>query len=210
MSGMKLKATSGGGQDFEIPESGPQPAVLVAIIDIGTHEKSYGGDAKVQTELYLAWELPGAKMTGMNRNHVLPRVLTKSLHVKSGLYKLITQWRGSAIPDGEDFDVEKLLGQPCQLNVAHEQSKKGRTFAKVEGVTKLMKGVQAPAATLKPVFYVLDRNVQPPSDNWLPFTYDLVKSSFEWLGKPIPTRGESGGTNGERQPGDEDAESPPF
>lgn len=176
MSALETKATSGGGDDaaFEIPEAGPQPAVLVAVIDLGSHPKTFAGKPpKLTRELYFAWELPEQKIAGTtNRNHVLQKTMTFSFHEKSGMRKMVEQWSGKKYKDGDTFDPEKMLGAACLLNVTHKETHSGRTVANVDGVMRLPKGQLAPASTLTPIFHVTTKSGPVPTAVWLPFLWD--------------------------------------
>ena len=69
MSVFKQTAASSGG-DYENAPVGNHPAVLVAMIDIGTHEEDYQGAKKQTRKIYLAWELVDEKKAD-GKNHVI-------------------------------------------------------------------------------------------------------------------------------------------
>src|SRR6185437_6062720 len=99
----KMKAKSGGG-NFEQPEPGNQSAVLVAIVDLGTVEKSYKGKEYDSHEYFFVWELVTQQMTGSSHNHVIGKSYTASLDEKANLRKMIEKWF-KPIPDGTEFDL---------------------------------------------------------------------------------------------------------
>jgi hypothetical protein len=72
---------------------------------------------------------------------------TLSMHEKATLRHDIQSWRGKAFTDEEasGFDIAKLIGKPCMLNVIHRTSKNGGTYANIAGVTAVPKGMTVPA-----------------------------------------------------------------
>src|SRR5579859_3411511 len=115
------------GGDFEIPPAGNHPAVLIAMIDLGTHTEDFQGKQTEAHKVFLVWELTEEKCAGYNRNHVIGRDYTLSLHEKAGLRKMLEGWRGRKYNTGEEINVSKVLGQPCFLNVSHK-TKEDRTY----------------------------------------------------------------------------------
>lgn len=194
-----MRATAGG-QDFEHPPAGPHAAVLVALIDLGTHPSEYQGKSRLRRELYLAWELPSCKMSGSKLNHCIRATYTFDFSEKSNLRKLVESWRGKKFAVDEPFNPSVLLGKPCQINVEEKETAKKKTIAIVGGVTNLMAGVARPVATVQPISYGMSsiRNkVPPPAEGWLPDVWDggqmvtpadYIKQSHEWQGLEIPKR----------------------
>ena len=168
--GMRLKAKSSG--DFESAPPGNHPAVLVALIDLGTQETSYQNNVEWKPQVYLVWELVTEKMTGTkDRNHVIGRSFTASLHEKSMLRGFIEKWRGAKLAEDAEFDLEVLLGKPCLLTVV----KTDKGYAKIETATaipadKTGKPLFAvPTPQNKPFFAPLDGPDDIPA--WVPFLY---------------------------------------
>jgi len=177
----------------ETPSAGSHPAVLIAILDCGSHEEEFD-DEKTKTKVkkmvrkvYLLWELTTEKMSGMNRNHVLGRDYTLSWHKKAGLRKMVEAWRGRAFNEGEKFTITKLLGVPCLLTVKHTTSGEN-VYAKIEGVSQLPKGMTAAKPSYPLIAWEIDDGKPFPNDLHLPWRYGrpLVKwleESPEWKAK---------------------------
>jgi hypothetical protein len=214
MSSMTATATTATDKQYEIPPSGQQAAVLIGVIDLGTHEQESQANDGTKSfwdrrSVLLVWELTDCKMTGMkNQNHVIAQEYTVSFSNKANLRKLIEGWSGNKFKDGDQFDVETLLvpkpgakpvGKPCVVNVVHGKTAKNKDYAKVDGVAKPMKGVTIPPAQNEPlVFDILDPKQEIPAALWIPFVYgakhsDLIKSSKEWKNgrKPLPKKDEA-------------------
>jgi hypothetical protein len=87
---------------------------------------------------------------------------TLSLNEKATLRKHLEAWRGKLFTPAEleGFDLENLLGANCQLQVIHNLSDQGRTFANIQAIVPLGKGM----TKLRPVDYVRmkDRTATEP------------------------------------------------
>lgn len=183
-----LKASNKGG-DFEIPPAGAHAAVLVAIVDLGTQTESYGGETSEAEKIYLAWEIPGEK-TKDGASHLICAGYTKSLNKKANLRRMIEGWRGKQFDDDEEFQIVKILGKPCLLQVVHGKSNNGNNYAKVESVGQLGKGMANPVATHEPFAWEIHEDASKLPD-WLPYLIgesvpDKVKKSAEKQGR-IPS-----------------------
>ena len=207
---MKLKATASKGGDFEYPEPGNQAAVLVAIVDLGTVNKEFQGKAYDAREVYLVWELPTQQMTGSTFNHVIGKVFSLSFGEKSNLRKMVAKWRGSEFREGDEFDLSKLLGLSCLLDV---QPVEGKSYVKLDATpaSRLPKGMSCPPAKRSPVCWDIEEHDELPEHlDWLPFIYgesvcDRIKRSAEWREKLYA---DSQGVNGKSGVGDDEGEIP--
>jgi hypothetical protein len=185
----KQTATTGGG-DYEKAPEGNHPAVLVGLIDLGTHEDEYQGTISSNRKVFLVWELVAEPLGKEgSSNHTIGRDYNVSFGPKAGLRLLIEKWRGKALGDGEEFDLTKLLGQKCLVQIVHKTSAKGSVYAKVEGVSGLPKGMAIPPAKVKPVAWGLDDDDagDPPDGAWLPYVRgkkvsDMIAESEERSG----------------------------
>jgi hypothetical protein len=184
--GLKLKPKSGGG-DFESAPAGNHPAVCVAVIDLGTQETSYQNKVEYKQQVFLVWELVTEKMTGMkDQNHVIGRSFTASLHEKAMLRGFIEKWRGAKLADDAEFDLEKLVGQPCLLSVV--LTEKG--YPKIETATAVPKGMAVPKPQHTPFFSTLEDDKDIPE--WVPFIYgekvqDVINRCQEAKGASVPS-----------------------
>jgi hypothetical protein len=158
MSVWKQKASKGkgDGSGFEKAPPGNHPAVLVAIVDMGTQSQEYAGQQKWQRRAYFVWELVTEKMSGTkDRNHLIAIDLTVSLNEKAKLRKWIEARAGKAMPEGTDYDILKELGKPCLLTVVEKESN-GNKYPKIEGVTAVPKGVKVDPPQNQPFSWSLD------------------------------------------------------
>jgi hypothetical protein len=73
---------------------------------------------------------------------------TVSLSKKSTLRSFLESWRGKQFTKEElaGFDLFNVLGVACQINVVHENSDNGNTYANIKAVMPLPKGMSRPKA----------------------------------------------------------------
>lgn len=140
---MGLMAKESGG-DFERPPEGVYNAVCTKIIDLGLQESTYNGNTSLKRKVFIEWELDEADSQG-NPFLVASRY-TLSLSQNAQLRKVLQAWRGRAFTKDElaGFDLEKVLGAPCQIQIVHNESSNGNVYANVETVMPLGKGVPKP------------------------------------------------------------------
>lgn len=126
-----------GGSNFEPAEEGVHDAVCVDVADLGIVDGQFGEKHKCR----LTWEL-AAKMAD-GRPYITSKTYTVSLHEKATLHKDLKSWRGKAFTADElrGFDVEKVLGAPCQIVLTHTE-KDGLVYANVTAIMKARKNFQ--------------------------------------------------------------------
>lgn len=140
------------GGDFKQPPAGNHPARCYKIVDLGTQVGEYQGEPTVRNQVLLTWELPTELMDD-GRPFSVSAFVTNSLNEKAKLRGWLEAWRGKAFtPDElEGFDLEKILGTTCMLNVIHNA--KGK--AVVSSIARLPKGLECPVAVNeKSVFWI--------------------------------------------------------
>lgn len=106
-------------------------AVCCDAVDLGERDTPFG--RKHQVEIW--WQLE-ARSPDTGDRFLVRKRYTASLHEKSGLTKDLVLWRGKPFTPDErkGFDLERLLGVPCQLQVVHKVTDDGKTFANVAAV----------------------------------------------------------------------------
>lgn len=135
--------------NYAPPAPGTFTARLVALIDLGTQQSTYEGEAKSAKKILFKFEI----LDDENRRddgspHTLSKRFTASLHERAALRKFLEAWRGKPFSPDElrGFDLKNLLGQPCLLGIVNTE-KEARTYANLSSCMKLPKGMAAPAAT---------------------------------------------------------------
>lgn len=171
----------------ELVPSGNHVARCYSMIQIGTIEKKYLNEMKKVHQVRITWELPnemrvfdesiGEQPMAISKNYTL------SMHEKANLRKDLESWRGKRFSEEEAkrFDITKLLGIPCMLNVIHGVNESsGNEYASIAGITALPKGMIAP----EPINSTFELSYQMWSwekYNSLPeFIQSLIASSDEF------------------------------
>ena len=139
MPGLTL-TTSGKSADFTPPPPGIHVGICVAVIDLGTHPKSFQGKEVMQHKVRIAFELPFCKMEDGKPFLVMDK-WTASLEAKSKLRPLLESWRGQAWPKGpiSGFSLKDLLGKPAMITVIHTPKEDGGVWVNIKGIAKLGK-----------------------------------------------------------------------
>ena len=133
-----IVAASDPGRTFTPAPAGPQPAVCSAVFDIGEEwSEKYN---KLSHKVVIFWELAEAMEDG--RPFMLSCKYTASLSEKANLRRDLEAWRGRAFTSDElkGFDLAKLVGVNCTLNVMHQTGTDGKVRAVVKGVMPSIKG----------------------------------------------------------------------
>jgi hypothetical protein len=159
---MPIMATGGDSKTFEPAPAGLHQAVCVDVVDMGWLEVTYNGKTSKKHKIRIAWQIDEARDDG--KRFLVQKRYTLSLHEKATLRHELEGWRGKAFTDAElkdGFDLEKLIGVNCFLNVVHVQ-KNGQTYANVAGVVPLKKGMPP----IQPASYVRvqDRTPEQTAD----------------------------------------------
>ena len=134
----------------ELVPAGLQVARCYSMIHIGTVEWDYMGQRKSTNKVRLTWEFPNEMRTFKEENGLQPMVLSKeftlSMYEKANLRQALENWRGAKFKEQEadDFDITKLIGVPCMINVTHDAAKNGNVYANIGTINPLPKGMECP------------------------------------------------------------------
>jgi hypothetical protein len=147
------------GQQFENPNPGNYIARCYAVIDLGTQQHSYQGEAWSSRDVRISFELPMEKMTGIynpeNKGRPFSVHLTvkQSLHAKSKLRPMLEGWRGRKFTKDElaGFDARNILDKPCRLTLVQNGD-----YVNIASISPLAKGDKCPKLTNPSVFFSLE------------------------------------------------------
>lgn len=154
-----MKLTKSGGGDFRPAPAGTHIAVCTKFIDLGTQSVEWQGQTKKQRKVMIAWELPHEKMDD-GRPFIINQRYTFSTNEKALFRKHLEGWRGKKFTDADfdgdtAFDTRRLLGVPCSLIVSNS-ARNGSTYANVEGIGPLPKGMPRPEPANEMVYFSLE------------------------------------------------------
>lgn len=186
---MSIIAKDAGGEEYEKAPTGNQQGVCAFVEDIGTHRGEYQGKPNEKHQIVVCWELAETMVTGdyAGKPFMVSNFYTLSLSQKANLRKDLESWRGKAFTaiELEGFDVEKLIGVNCLLNIIEEPNQAGKMRTKIASISPVIKGMEPLT-----VF-----NTAPPE--WID---KKRKESLEYT--------ENGGTN--EHPPINESEQPPI
>ncbi len=174
------KAKSGGNFD-PVPED-QHTARCVLVVDIGTHDGSYGP----KHQCVVGWELPEVQQVFDEAKGPEPMMLsnfyTVSLSEKANLRQMLETWRGRAFTADElsGFDLSSLLGVPCMLSVVHKTKPNGDIRAQVQSVAKLHKSITCPDQAIPSRLFNLDESSQEDLQALPEWIQTYVKQSEEY------------------------------
>jgi hypothetical protein len=149
---MAINATSNGTKGELIP-AGNYIARCYQMIHIGTVAEFILGEQKTMNKVRIGWELPTETRVFSQEKGDQPLVISKeftlSMHEKGNLRKTLASWRGKDFSEDEakSFDVTKLIGAPCMLNIIHKPSKKNASviYEEIGSISPMPKGINCPA-----------------------------------------------------------------
>lgn len=183
---------SGDGGNFKRVPAGVHIGRCYSLIDLGTQLSSGQYGEKMQHKIRIGWELFGEdeqgqpltiNMDGKEMPLTISKSYTVSLHEKAGLRKDLAAWRGRDFTDEEAkaFDVSKLLGAYCMVNVTTSESN-GKTYSNVSGLTPIPAALKnsKPAPVHEHVMFDLDEPDMKVFATFHEKLQEAIKKSPEW------------------------------
>lgn len=130
---------------WHLAPAGTFQAVCYNVWDLGHQKELRSEKVAIVPRIIIGWELSetitsGDEMDG--KRYVVSKRYRLSLHEKSSLFKDLISWRNRSFTDAEklSFDVEKVIGINCMLNIVHNVAG-DKTFANVASIMSLPKGM---------------------------------------------------------------------
>jgi len=161
-------------------------AVCYMVIDLGTqHNETFQTDTR---KVRIGWEIPELRIEieKDGRKLDLPKAIsqefTLSLHPKAKLRQFLENWRGKSFTQEElnGFDVSKLIGANCMLQVIHKNSlTTGKTYQTVASISKLYKGMKKFDPENKAQYFSFDDDMPIP-DNIPEWIVKQIQDSYEY------------------------------
>jgi len=180
----------------ELIPAGNYIARCYQMIQIGHVKEIILGEVKTLNKVRIGWELPTeTKVFNPEKGEqpfVISEEFTLSMHEKSNLRKMLASWRGKdfSIEEATSFDITKLLGVPCMLNIIHKPGKAdpSRVYQKIGSVSPLAKGVNCPPQ-MNPTSVLEYDNFNFTFFESLPdFIKDKIKNSEEFIKMQSPAQ----------------------
>lgn len=191
MENVEINATNTGGERKLTP-SGNFIARCYSMVHIGTIEEDYMGETKNLNKVRITWELPTEKTVFKEENGEQPYSISKeftlSLHEKATLRKFLESWRGKGFTEDEakKFNIAKLVGVSCMINIIHKTSKTGNVYADIASVSTMPKGFEAPEQINKSVIFSVCQFDSDVFNSFPDFLKDKIRKSQEFKNIELP------------------------
>lgn len=177
---MKLSKNKG---ERILPEEGTHPARLLRAIDLGTtYSERYNNSTR---SIDLTWCLTETAHVFDEEKGEQPFVVSRRFSQKIGpkaaLGKVIKSWLGREPED--DFDIQELFNTPCMVSVVYNEVKKDgetNTYANVDNVMKVPKGMKVSALQQEPQVFDLDEFDQDAFMELPEFMREIIARSDEY------------------------------
>ena len=182
---MGLTISGGGGNAFRRVPTGVWVARAVRLVDLGTQKVEFAGEIKHQRKLLLTWEVFGEDehgvpltVEGQDGKEVpmsVSKRYTASMNERSRLRADLEAWRGKpfTVEELKSFDVRRVLGTYCMLNVIEQDADNGKTYSNIQSITPL------PAALAKAKPRSDTPLVAFDLDQWDQATFDAFHESLQ-------------------------------
>lgn len=182
---MPLIAKSSGEGNYEPIPAGVHIAICYALYDLGTHYSEKFGN--MAHKIILSWELPEERIKGEKdgKKFDMPRAISKeytlSLNEKANLRKDLENWRGKKFTEEElaGFDVGKIVGAPCQINVVHTP-KGDKTYSNIGAIMPVPKGYKCGKPENETVYYIIEEDKKDVPSQCPEFIRKKIEASQEW------------------------------
>lgn len=191
---MAIYATSNATQRELIP-AGNYIGRCYQMIEIGTVSETILGEVKILKKVRIGWELPEEQKVFSEEKGPQPCVISKeftlSMHEKSSLRAVMKSWRGKDFTEEEarSFDITKLLGVPCMINIIHKPSKSdpSKLYQEISGITGIPKGMTVPDQINKTLCLSYDKFDQDAFESLPDFIKDKMRGSLEYAALQQPS-----------------------
>jgi hypothetical protein len=163
-----------------------QIARCYRLIDLGTQKKIYNGVVKGEgRKIRAVFELLGEDRMQDGRPFVLSKTWLLSMYEGSSLRKDLTSWRGKSFTQEEasSFDVSKLLGAYCMLNLVEEKGEDGKLRVNISSITPMVKGLPKPPGVNEVEIFDLDNPDMRLFDTFSDNLKGIIQGSREWQSK---------------------------
>ena len=147
--------------NFENPPAGLHPAVCYRLIDQGTQDYPYEGKPKVGRYWTVGWELLGEEKQKDGKPFTIGKRWFTSGHEKARMRIDLESWRGAKFAGDQmkTFDIEKIVGAKCMLNIQTYTKDDGSEGASISSIAPAMKGFAFPQPTIPhEIFIMIDDN----------------------------------------------------
>lgn len=183
---MATKPDAQKNKEFKLVPAGTHMARCYQFIHLGHVPNTFpGATSPTVNKIRLTWELPDEMVTFNEEKGPQPfsmsQEYTLSMNEKANLRKMVESLFGQKLSDeeAENFDTELLVGKPCLLTIVHT-TKGDKTYAGVQNVTSLPKGMPVPEPVNKSNIITWENMSTEDFNNLPPFIQDKMKQAAEY------------------------------
>ena len=170
---------------FTLCPAGTHPARCYAMISLGT-QPSNNPAFKPTFKVVLQFELPNEsiEVNGVKKpmmtSHFLSAYLG-SVKKPSKANLFLTSWRGRPFTETElaGFDLSKVVGAPCLLNIVHED-RNGQPREVIAGIMPLPKGMTVPPQFNKSLIYEVEQGRDAMFQTLPEWIQNMLAKCAEW------------------------------
>ena len=175
---MSLTISGNNNQSIEPIPQGTHLAVCNLLVDLGVqYNEYYKSSAK---KVLIGWELPEETLELEDGKHTrnITKRYTASLNEAATLRQDLASWRGRDFTgeELEAFNLKQIVGTSCLLNIIHKESN-GKTYANVQSIMALPKGMQKGRLSKDAIVFDLDSATLDDVDELPNWIGDIVKKS---------------------------------
>lgn len=127
-------------KEYTPAPEGLHQAVCIDVVELGLVTTQYQGKPYTRRCSEIRWVIEAIDPK-TNKQHIVLRRFTESLSTKGHLRPFLEAWRGKKFTNEElkGFDIEKLIGANCQLQIIHNIGNDGETYSNVQAVVPMHK-----------------------------------------------------------------------
>lgn len=131
--------------EFETLAPGIYNAKNIDVVNLGRVKSTWEGEERSPNKHRLIFEVEEQDSSG--RPFIVRRDYTSQLSPNANLTKALESWRGRPFTPEEKkkFDLDVLVGKPCQLVIINAVSKaNGKLYANIDNIMPFPKGMKPP------------------------------------------------------------------
>jgi hypothetical protein len=160
---------------YEPPPAGTHQAIFYQLIDLGTHPTQWENNPpKDVRRLRVGWELSIDERMENGKPFTVSKFWNHFTGEKATIRKDLESYRGQTFKSKADFqrfDLTKLLGEKCMINIRHS-IKGDNERADVVSILPPMKGIEFKPLHNSPQLLLLEKGK---------FNAELFESLPEWM-----------------------------
>lgn len=183
---LTVNGNSAGSNFTPIPE-GTYLGVCNMLVDLGVQENATFKSKS--RKVLIGWEIPEEtiEIDGKQVPRTISKRYTASLNESANLRQDLAAWRGRDFTgqELEAFDLRNIVGASCLLNIIHKDVN-GKTYANIQSIMALPKGMQRGALSNGAMVYDIDNDdpsVVSTFPNWIKDIITKSESYQERLNK---------------------------